>query len=318
MKVVVFILCVLVVAVAADKPQSYNDKEYKPSHRPRPAYRARAPKEPKPEPEYKAPVKPKEPELTYKETEPIYKKPELTYKASEPIYKEPELTYKAPEPIYKEPKLSYKEPEPMYKEPEQTYKEPEPSYKGPEPEPTKYEEPMLDEKHYVEDSAEPTEQSYGEASYTYRGMYSNETGCGNDGLYYRDESSFVFCSNGNKYDQPCAPGTKNSEYLEYTEGEGVSYRDFCNVNLVDMGYVVDNYNPTEYHEEPRFYNYRRRSFHGDYYSRPPRGYYRTRPYEDGPYADAPYDGPYGGPYPYDGPYDGPYRGPYNGPYGYPY
>ena len=36
--------------------------------------------------------------------------------------------------------------------------------------------------------------------------------CGKDGLYFRDAYSFVFCSNGNSYIQPCAPGSKNSGY----------------------------------------------------------------------------------------------------------
>merc|ERR1711909_66906 len=33
--------------------------------------------------------------------------------------------------------------------------------------------------------------------------------CGNDGFYYNDANSFVICSNGNAYYQPCAPGSKN-------------------------------------------------------------------------------------------------------------
>jgi len=60
--------------------------------------------------------------------------------------------------------------------------------------------------------------------------------CGNDGLYYKDHYSFVICSNGNSYEQPCAPGTRNSEYGRYNPGNNYSYRDFCDVNLVDYGY----------------------------------------------------------------------------------
>ena len=34
--------------------------------------------------------------------------------------------------------------------------------------------------------------------------------CGTDGFYYKDARSFVICSNGNAYVQPCAPGSRNS------------------------------------------------------------------------------------------------------------
>ena len=70
----------------------------------------------------------------------------------------------------------------------------------------------------------------------YQGKYTGK--CGNDGLYYRDEKSFVFCSNGNSYVQPCAPGTRNSSYKKYSSGAKYSYRDFCDINLVDDGYGV--------------------------------------------------------------------------------
>ena len=60
--------------------------------------------------------------------------------------------------------------------------------------------------------------------------------CGNDGFYYNDYNSFVICSNGNAYIQPCAPGSKNSGHDRFHYGSSYSYREFCDVNLVDDGY----------------------------------------------------------------------------------
>ena len=60
--------------------------------------------------------------------------------------------------------------------------------------------------------------------------------CGNDGFYYKDHGSFVICSNGNAYDQHCAPGSRNSGVEHYSHGNHYYYRDFCDVNLVDYGY----------------------------------------------------------------------------------
>ena len=73
-------------------------------------------------------------------------------------------------------------------------------------------------------------------TYTYYGKYPGK--CGNDGLYYKDSNAFVFCSNGNSYEQPCAPGSKNSGYGNYNYGGSYGYRDFCDVNLVDQGYAA--------------------------------------------------------------------------------
>ena len=73
-------------------------------------------------------------------------------------------------------------------------------------------------------------------AYTYHGRYPGK--CDNDGLYFRDEKSFVFCSNGNSYVQPCAPGSRNSAYGKYSYGGKYDYRDFCDVNLVDEGYAA--------------------------------------------------------------------------------
>ena len=63
-------------------------------------------------------------------------------------------------------------------------------------------------------------------------------GCGNDGFYFNDYDSFVICSNGNAYVQPCAPGSKNSALDTYHYGNSYYYRDFCDVNLVDDGYTL--------------------------------------------------------------------------------
>jgi len=59
--------------------------------------------------------------------------------------------------------------------------------------------------------------------------------CGNDGFYYKDHASFVICSNGNAYKQPCAPGSRNSGYDKFRSGGHYYYRDFCDINLVDYG-----------------------------------------------------------------------------------
>ena len=66
-------------------------------------------------------------------------------------------------------------------------------------------------------------------------------GCGEDGLYYKNEYNFVICSNGNSYVQPCAPGTRNSGSSHYTPGFYYGYSNFCDVNLVDFGYAANAY-----------------------------------------------------------------------------
>ena len=78
-----------------------------------------------------------------------------------------------------------------------------------------------------------------ETSYLYQGKYPGK--CAGDGLYYKDESSFVYCSNGNSFVQPCAPGTRNSGYDNFRPGGAYGYRDFCDVNLVDSGYAAQHY-----------------------------------------------------------------------------
>merc|ERR1712140_77 len=70
--------------------------------------------------------------------------------------------------------------------------------------------------------------------YSYNGRYAGK--CGNDGFYYNDANSFVICSNGNAYYQPCAPGSKNKGHSHYTHGGKYGVADFCGVNLVDYGY----------------------------------------------------------------------------------
>ena len=153
--------------------------------------------------------------------------------------------YEYVKPSYNGPK--YEEPE--YKEP-QTYDGPaEPKYEPkyePEPQnydaPPKYEAPKYEEPEYkpAPEYKEP-EKSYGEPSYgyTYHGKYPGK--CEYDGLYYNNDSSFVFCVNGSEYVQPCSPGTQNSAYSKFSYGEKYTERDFCDVNLVDSGYVPNTY-----------------------------------------------------------------------------
>jgi hypothetical protein len=87
-----------------------------------------------------------------------------------------------------------------------------------------------------DDYKEPQQYAAASGAYTYHGKYPGK--CGQDGLYFRDEKSFVFCSNGNSYVQPCAPGSRNSAYGKYSYGGKYDYRDFCDVNLVDEGYAA--------------------------------------------------------------------------------
>ena len=68
----------------------------------------------------------------------------------------------------------------------------------------------------------------------FHGRYGGR--CDRDGFYYKDQGSMVICSNNNAYVQPCAPGTRNSNYNSYNRGGHYHYRDFCDVNLVDHGY----------------------------------------------------------------------------------
>ena len=70
----------------------------------------------------------------------------------------------------------------------------------------------------------------------FHGRYGGR--CDRDGFYYKDQGSMVICSNNNAYVQPCAPGTRNSNYNSYNRGGHYHYRDFCDVNLVDHGYGV--------------------------------------------------------------------------------
>ena len=49
-------------------------------------------------------------------------------------------------------------------------------------------------------------------------IFSDTGVCGPDGLYYRDENSFVLCSNAKGYIQPCAPGTRNAGLADYEPG----------------------------------------------------------------------------------------------------
>ena len=75
--------------------------------------------------------------------------------------------------------------------------------------------------------------------YAYHGKYLDK--CDKDGFYYKNEKSFVICSNNNAYVQPCAPGSRNSPYEKYNSGKAYYYRDFCDVNLVDHGYAAKHY-----------------------------------------------------------------------------
>jgi len=70
--------------------------------------------------------------------------------------------------------------------------------------------------------------------------------CASDGLYYRDDTAFVICSNGYPHEQPCPPGTKTSGSPKYQAGYYYGYTDLCSVNLVDYGYGPEYYAPKGY------------------------------------------------------------------------
>ncbi|ELU17265.1 hypothetical protein CAPTEDRAFT_221239, partial [Capitella teleta] len=80
--------------------------------------------------------------------------------------------------------------------------------------------------------------------YYYGGLFKDK--CEDDGLYFLDDRRFVYCSNGNPYIQPCAPGTRNSGDGKYKPGFYYGYSDFCNTNLVDYGYGPEAYQPHAY------------------------------------------------------------------------
>ena len=96
-----------------------------------------------------------------------------------------------------------------------------------------------DHSDYSQDQPRDAQHGYGAEhtiQYTFHGKYTGH--CGQDGFYYADHDSFVICSNDNAYVQPCAPGSRNSGLHSYNYGDNYSYRDFCDVNLVDHGYGV--------------------------------------------------------------------------------
>jgi len=67
--------------------------------------------------------------------------------------------------------------------------------------------------------------------------------CKIDGLYYKDETSFVVCSNGYASYQPCPPGTKTDKFPSYKAGYYYGSSDLCSMNLVDYGYSPYSYVP---------------------------------------------------------------------------
>merc|ERR1712043_7604 len=141
------------------------------------------------------------------------------------------------------------------------------------------------------------------SNYQYKGRYAGK--CGNDGIYYRDSASFVICSNGNSYVQPCAPGSRNAAIESYGKG----YTDFCGVNLVDNGYGAKKYSAKEHgygYDAPSYgrpsygyeapsYGYGRDAYRPDQH-RNQNGYATRAAYNDGyGYAAPAYGGhAYGG------------------------
>ena len=67
--------------------------------------------------------------------------------------------------------------------------------------------------------------------------------CSIDGLYYKDEMTYVVCSNGFASHQPCPPGTKTDKFPSYRAGFYYGSSDLCSVNLVDLGLGPYSYMP---------------------------------------------------------------------------
>ena len=76
--------------------------------------------------------------------------------------------------------------------------------------------------------------------------------CSIDGLYYKDEMSFVVCSNGYASHQPCPPGTKTDKFPSYTSGYYYGSSDLCSVNLINAGFDPYSYAPrrVSYDKQP--------------------------------------------------------------------
>ncbi len=71
-------------------------------------------------------------------------------------------------------------------------------------------------------------------------MYADH--CAADGIYWRDQLSFVLCSNGNAYVQPCAPGSSNFAYELYNDNEYYT-NAFCGQNYATANYPVGHHYP---------------------------------------------------------------------------
>ena len=67
-----------------------------------------------------------------------------------------------------------------------------------------------------------------------------------DGLYYVDNYSFAFCSNGQKTIQPCAEGSANPPLDYFQDGAYYAFNEFCSVNLLaQAGYLPYEYGPND-------------------------------------------------------------------------
>ncbi|ELU07679.1 hypothetical protein CAPTEDRAFT_220038 [Capitella teleta] len=86
--------------------------------------------------------------------------------------------------------------------------------------------------------------AYGPSKLAYHGTLTGD--CGSvDGLYYVDQFSFAFCSNGQKTIQPCAAGSANPPLENFKQGSYYNVYEFCSENLVARGY----YNRASYYND---------------------------------------------------------------------
>jgi len=65
--------------------------------------------------------------------------------------------------------------------------------------------------------------------------------CPRDGLYYKDDTTFVICSNGYASEQPCPAGTKTGEVHIYPGGYFNGPSDLCNINIVEYEIAPSSY-----------------------------------------------------------------------------
>lgn len=112
-----------------------------------------------------------------------------------------------------------------------------------------------------------TQYDQQDTKYYYGGKFQGT--CSIDGLYYKDDTTFVICSNGYASEQPCPPGTKTAGYPSYQAGYYYGYTDLCSINLVDYGYGPSAYvtaaaDNDDYRQQDKAYGEKKPSSYSSY------------------------------------------------------